>query len=85
MDLHAALRERILAFAVSRYGRQMAEDVAQEVMLVLHQKYSHVTDPAQLVPLALQITRFKLVAQARKSVRRGENRQLDVDEAPIAD
>lgn len=43
------------------------------------------TDPAQLVPLALQITRFKLVAQARKSARRGENRQVDMDEAPIAD
>lgn len=63
----------------------MAEYVAQVVMRVLHQKYSHVTDPAQLVPLALQITRFKLVAQARKSARRGENRQVDVDEAPIAD
>ncbi len=85
MDLLAALRERILAFAASRYGRQMAEDVAQEVMLVLHQKYSHVTDLAQLLPLAIQITRFKLVAQARKSARRGENRQVDVADEPIAD
>lgn len=85
MDLLAALRERILAFAASRYGRQLAEDVAQEVLLVLHRKYSHVTDPAQLVPLALQITRFKLVAHARKSARRGENRSVDIADHPIAD
>lgn len=85
MDLLATLRERILAFAASRYGRQLGEDVAQEVMLVLHQKYSHVTDPGQLLPLALQIARFKLIAHARKSVRRGENRSIDIADAPIAD
>ena len=66
MDVLAALRERILAFAASRYGRQLAEDVAQEVLLVLHQKYAHVTEITELVPLALQIARFKLVAHARK-------------------
>jgi RNA polymerase sigma-70 factor (ECF subfamily) len=85
MDVLATLRERILSFAASRYGRQVAEDVAQEVMLVLHQKYSHVTQLTELIPLALQITRFKLVSQARKAARRGENRSIDIDEAPIPD
>jgi len=85
MDVLATLRERILAFAASRYGRQIAEDVAQEVMLVLHQKYNHVTELSDLIPLALQITRFKLTSQARKINRRGENRTVDIAEAPIPD
>jgi RNA polymerase sigma-70 factor (ECF subfamily) len=85
MDVLAALRERIVSFAASRYGRQTAEDVAQEVLLVLHEKYSHVTELAELVPLGLQITRYKLMAQARKSARRGEGKELDVAEYPLAD
>jgi len=85
MDVLATLRERIISFAASRYGRQIAEDIAQEVLLVIHQKYSNVTAISELVPLALQITRFKLTSQARKSARRGENRVIDVDEEPIAD
>lgn len=85
MDVLAALRERILSFAASRYGRQLAEDVAQEVLLVLHEKYSHVTEMTELVPLALQITRYKLMAAARKSARRGEGREIDAAEYPLAD
>ncbi len=85
MDVLATLRERIIAFAASRYGRQIAEDIAQEVLLVIHQKYTNVTEISELVPLALQITRFKLTAQARKSARRGENRTVDIAEEPIAD
>lgn len=85
MDVLATLRERILAFAASRYGRQIAEDIAQEVLLVIHQKYSHVTSLTELVPLAIQITRFKLTAQARKINRRGENRTVDIADEPIPD
>lgn len=85
MDVIAALRERIVGFAASRYGREMAEDVAQEVLLVLHEKYAHVQEMSELVPLALQIARYKLMAAARKSARRGENKQVDVAEYPVAD
>jgi RNA polymerase sigma-70 factor, ECF subfamily len=85
MDLLAALRERILAFAASRYGRQIAEDVAQEVLIVIHEKYSHLTRAEDLLPVALKITRFKMMAMARKSQRRGEGRTVDVDEMPLAD
>ena len=35
------LRERILAFAASRNARDQAEDLVQEVMIVLHEKYAH--------------------------------------------
>ena len=52
---------------------------------MLHQKYAHVTEITELVPLALQIARFKLVAHARKSARRGENRSVDITDEPIPD
>lgn len=85
MDPLAALRERILAFAASRYGRQFAEDVAQEVLLVIHEKYSHLSRPEDLLPVALKITRFKMMAMVRKSIRRGEHRSVDLDDTPLPD
>lgn len=53
--------------------------------MVIHEKYNHVTAMEELVPLAMQITRFKLTAAIRKAHRRGEDRAVDVDETPIAD
>ncbi len=35
------LRERIVGFAASRLQRDAAEDLAQEVLILLHQKYGH--------------------------------------------
>lgn len=66
------LRERIVAFAASRYRREFAEDVAQEVLELLVEKYPHVSELAELVPLALRIARFKILSGARTAVRRGE-------------
>ena len=48
-----------MAFATSRGSREVAEDLAQEVFMVLHEKYSQVTELAELVPLSFQILRFK--------------------------
>jgi RNA polymerase sigma-70 factor (ECF subfamily) len=81
----AKLRERIVAFAASHYTREWAEDLAQEVMLVLHEKYSGVTRIEELVPLALQIARFKLNALRRREWRRGEHSRVSVDEIPLPD
>ena len=50
----AALRERILAFATLRVSKAQAEDLAQEVLVVLHEKYARVTELTELVPLAFQ-------------------------------
>ena len=36
------LRERIVAFAASRMGRDFAEDLAQETLVVLEEQYPHV-------------------------------------------
>jgi RNA polymerase sigma-70 factor (ECF subfamily) len=81
----ARLRERIVGFAASRLGRDVAEDLAQEVLLVLHRKYSHLTTPEDLLPLSLKIVRFKMVAHLRKSHRRGEDTQVSADEAMLHD
>ncbi|MDE3034265.1 MAG: sigma-70 family RNA polymerase sigma factor, partial [Acidobacteriota bacterium] len=50
----ARLRERIVAFAASRHQRGSAEDLAQEVLVVIHEKYGHLTRMEDLVPLSFQ-------------------------------
>ncbi len=80
----AQLRERIVAFAASRYRRDQAEDVAQEVLRLLHEKYAHVTDLAELVPLGLQIARYKIMAGVRTGQRRGEGTAIPVEDLPLA-
>ena len=81
----ASLRERIVAFAALRLSRDGAEDVAQDVMLLLHEKYRHVTAIEDLVPLSLQIARYKIFSLRRKAHRRGEDTQAAVDELPLRD
>jgi RNA polymerase sigma-70 factor (ECF subfamily) len=81
----ALLRERIVAFAASRLSRDVAEDLAQEVLIVLHEKYGHVDRIEDLLPLSLQIVRFKLMGARRKMARHGEFAQVSVDELPLAD
>ena len=84
-EILARLRERIVAYAASRLQRDVAEDVAQEVMLLLHTKYSEVSGLEDLVPLSLQIARFKIAGFHRKAHRRGEDTQVSVDDVPLAD
>jgi RNA polymerase sigma-70 factor (ECF subfamily) len=79
------LRERIVGFAASRLSREVGEDLAQEVMIVLHEKYGHVTRLEELVPLSFQILRFKIWETRRKSLRRAEHTHVSLDEIQIAD
>ena len=81
----AGLRERIVAYAASRMQRYLAEDLAQEVLLVLQERYRTVEAIEDLLPLSFQILRFKMAAALRKSVRRGEQRQVPVEDLPLAD
>lgn len=53
--------------------------------MLLEEKYRHVDDLGELLPLCFQILRFKMLSVVRKSARRGEYRQVSVDELPIAD
>lgn len=79
------LRERIVAFATSRGRREVAEDLAQEVLMVLHEKYSQVAELTKLLPLSFQILRFKMLDLHRKTLRRGEYHQESIDDRPLAD
>ena len=80
-----SLLERILAFATLRVARAQAEDLTQEVLMVLHEKYPNVADLTELVPLAFQVLRFKILGAHRKSLRRGEYNQESVDDLSLAD
>ena len=79
------LRERIVAFAASRMGKDVAEDLAQETLVVLEVKYPEVDRIEELLPLSLQIVRFKMGALRRKTVRRGEYTAVSVTELPLED
>src|SRR5580704_140849 len=79
------LRERIVGFAASRMQRDAAEDLAQEVLILLHEKYGHLDRLEDLLPLSLKIIRFKMLAYRRKARRHGEYAQLSVDEVQTAD
>ena len=81
----ATLRERILAFATSRIARDQAEDLTQETLVILHQKYPAVTDLTELVPLAFHVLRFKMLDAHRKAFRRGEYNQESVEDLPLVD
>jgi RNA polymerase sigma-70 factor (ECF subfamily) len=79
------LRERIVAFAASHVQGDFAEDLAQEVLILLHEKYHHVDRLEELVPLALQIARFKIMSLRRKSQRHGEYTQVSVTDIQLPD
>jgi RNA polymerase sigma-70 factor (ECF subfamily) len=81
----ARLRERIVAFAASHLSRDAAEDLAQEVLLLLHEKYAHLDRAEDLLPLSLRIVRFKILSARRKAVRRGEYTQVSVTDLPLPD
>src|SRR4028119_2155462 len=82
-EILTQLRERIVAFAASRMGKDTAEDLAQEALIVLEERYAHVTELSELPPLSLQIVRFKMAGSRRKSVRHRESSQVRVDELQL--
>lgn len=84
-EVLARLRERIVAFAASHLARDAAEDVAQETLMLLQEKYAHLERPEDLLPLSLQIVRFKIMSLRRKAGRRGEYTQVSVTDIPLPD
>jgi RNA polymerase sigma-70 factor (ECF subfamily) len=75
-DVLAFVRERIVRFAASRIGPDKAEDLAQEALIVLNEKYATLDSLDDLVPVAIQIVRFKMYSKRRKDIRHGEQ-QID--------
>src|ERR1700744_3991404 len=84
-DVLEKLRERIVRFAASHLSRDVAEDLAQEVLMLLHEKYAHLDRAEDLLPLSLQIVRFKIMSLRRKAVRRGEYTQVSITDIPLPD
>lgn len=84
-DILSQLRERILAFATSRGLGESAQDLTQEVMMVLHEKYPQVHSLTELIPLAFKILRFKMLDHHRKMLRRGEYNKESLDDHPLVD
>lgn len=76
----ALVRERIVSYASSRVGvdREDAEDLANETLLLLHQKYPHLDAAADLVPLAVTTMKFKIL-ELRRNKDRGHQ---PLDQAP---
>ena len=79
------LRERIVAYAASRGAGDAAQDVAQDVLVLLHEKYGHVARLEDLVPLSLRIARVTLWSRHKKALRRGEYNPVPIEEAALAD
>ena len=84
-DVLAKLRERIVAYAASHLSRDVAEDLAQEVLMLLHEKYAHLERPEDLLPLSFQIVRFKIMSLRRKTARRGEYERVSITDIPLPD
>jgi RNA polymerase sigma-70 factor (ECF subfamily) len=78
------LRERIVRFAASKLTGDAAQDLTQEVLLVLHEKYPTLDRAEDLVPLSLEIARLKIWAVRRKIHRRGEDSAVSVEDLPLA-
>ena len=53
--------------------------------MLLYEKYRHLERPEDLLPLALQIVRFKVMGLRRKAARRGEYSQVSVTDIPLPD
>ena len=53
--------------------------------MLLHEKYAHLERPEDLLPLSLQIVRFKILSLRRKAARRGEYSQISVTDIPLPD
>ena len=53
--------------------------------MLLHEKYAHLDRVEDLLPLSLQIVRYKMMSQRRKAARRGEYSQVSITYIPLPD
>ncbi len=51
---------------------------------MLHEKYAALDRVEDLLPLSLEVARYKIMAARRKTVRRGEHTQVSVDDLPLS-
>jgi len=79
-EILGKIRERMMAFVTSRVSETLAEDLAQDVLMLLHEKYPHVTALSELLPLSFRILRLKMMDAHRKSIRRREHDLVTIDD-----
>src|SRR5581483_7387242 len=84
-DILRKLRERMVGFAASRLQRDAAEDLAQEVLLLLHTKYGHLDQLEDLLPLSLRVLRFKILAYRTTARRHGEHAPAPTEQLELPD
>ena len=53
--------------------------------MLLHEKYGHLERVEDLLPLSLQIVRFKIMSMRRKAARRGEYSQVSITDIQLPD
>jgi len=70
-ELAARIRVRLVRFASSK-GIDRAEDIAQETLMVLWEKFAHLDREADVVPLAFSICGRKIFEARRFQARGGE-------------
>lgn len=77
------IHARIRGYAASKVDEERAQDLAQEVMVVLLEKYTDLDDPEDLLPVAIQTLKFKLWGDNRRRWRRKEDQQVPVEDLAL--
>ncbi len=84
-DVLDLLRRRLVRFGASRSSQDVAEDLAQETLLLLTTKYPKVTRLVELLPLSITIMRLKIRSHQRKAHRRGEDSAVAIEDVRLVD
>ena len=79
------LRERIVGFGQSRVGREAAEDLAQETLMLPTSKYAHLERVTDLLPVAIRIMEFKALDKVGSKTWTAERTKSDPVDLPLAE
>ena len=79
------LRERLVRFGQSKVGREAAEDLTHDTLMLLPEKYPGVERVSDLVPLATRIMQLKVMDYRRGEFRRHEHTRQDPEDVDIPD
>ena len=77
------LRERIIGFGQSRVGRDAAEDLAQEALLLLSTKYAHLERLSDLMSVAFKIMANKALDMVGSKTWTAERTKSDPVDLPL--
>lgn len=77
------IRRRIIDFATAKVGRDGAEDIAQDCMLLLVEKYSDIRDLNSMIKIAVTIARNKTFEYFRQAKREEEFPETAADQTDI--